>query len=450
MAVKDDVIKYTLSGLQQHISRRFRGAPLGTIPGDNTTTWPDGTVTQSRRKRSKGPIEQNPKDLIRYRILDGVRTDSNWQASWKYYLETLDMLLGKDPQGLWVGGPFASAQTHWYAYPTRWWSGKPYSKLTHYHRYMPPFLGTPGPNHWFTPKDADPDQIANLIQFAMGQVQGARNSARPDATYADYAVSIGELREVADLVRIKGKTLTAAIGSAYLAVEFGWKPLLGDLKKLLEFSVNIRKRLNFLKANEGRPISRKRRLFNYTETVPSTGQFTVGLTNPSWGVAPLAGTYDIPGTLTAVGYYHSKLRYALPDVDDLGWDDKAYRHLLGLTLDPSLAWELAPWSWLIDWFSNIGDFIENRWANRLADITILDEWVTINATFTSRLVLPTVAGPSASTAKPYGSAISERVDTFKWRGIPTEVAPLWWGDPLGLTSRQQAILAALLAVYSKR
>lgn len=33
--------------------------------------------------------------------------------------------------------------------------------------------------------------------------------------------------------------------------------------------------------------------------------------------------------------------------------------LLGLRLDPELLWNLAPWTWLIDWFGNLGDVVTN-------------------------------------------------------------------------------------------
>jgi hypothetical protein len=37
--------------------------------------------------------------------------------------------------------------------------------------------------------------------------------------------------------------------------------------------------------------------------------------------------------------------------------------LLGLTIDPSVAWQLSPWSWLIDWFIDIGDQMEALTVN---------------------------------------------------------------------------------------
>jgi len=33
--------------------------------------------------------------------------------------------------------------------------------------------------------------------------------------------------------------------------------------------------------------------------------------------------------------------------------------LLGLDLNPETLWEMAPWSWAVDWFTNAGDVIHN-------------------------------------------------------------------------------------------
>jgi hypothetical protein len=32
--------------------------------------------------------------------------------------------------------------------------------------------------------------------------------------------------------------------------------------------------------------------------------------------------------------------------------------LLGLELTPEVLWEITPWSWLLDWFTNIGEVVE--------------------------------------------------------------------------------------------
>jgi hypothetical protein len=43
--------------------------------------------------------------------------------------------------------------------------------------------------------------------------------------------------------------------------------------------------------------------------------------------------------------------------------------LYGLKPNPALIWELTPWSWLVDWCSNVGDIISSMdtgWAENLA------------------------------------------------------------------------------------
>jgi hypothetical protein len=34
-------------------------------------------------------------------------------------------------------------------------------------------------------------------------------------------------------------------------------------------------------------------------------------------------------------------------------------HLYGTTITPDVLWELTPWSWAVDWFTNAGDVINN-------------------------------------------------------------------------------------------
>jgi hypothetical protein len=41
------------------------------------------------------------------------------------------------------------------------------------------------------------------------------------------------------------------------------------------------------------------------------------------------------------------------------WKASAVSHLFGLTPNPSVIWSATPWSWLVDWGSNVGDNLAN-------------------------------------------------------------------------------------------
>lgn len=53
----------------------------------------------------------------------------------------------------------------------------------------------------------------------------------------------------------------------------------------------------------------------------------------------------------------------------LGYGSEADK-LFGITLTPDVLWELAPWSWAIDWFSNAGDVIHNATSFGLAGLVM--------------------------------------------------------------------------------
>jgi hypothetical protein len=41
------------------------------------------------------------------------------------------------------------------------------------------------------------------------------------------------------------------------------------------------------------------------------------------------------------------------------WQPEIFKMILGLRISPSLLWEVTPFSWLFDWFGNIGDILAN-------------------------------------------------------------------------------------------
>jgi len=416
------------------------------------------------RKRSE-PISDDGSSVVPYSrgVYDtGTYSESNL-ATKQSGRETLDVTTGRNENGRWIGGPFASHSVKTKRTPTSWYESvhllrpkflRPPTEQWIEHRYMPPFLSAPPTNafRFFNPNvlDASPARIDLAITQAFGKLQAARNSARPDSTYADFAQSIAELRELSQLVNLRSKRLINVVGSAVLSVEFGWKPIISDVKKLMDMSNALKKRISFLKRNAGKPVRRKRTLYNFTEHHGQLDTWTFGSPYINKGVGVEEGTYYSTGNSVIKAEYHSVLSYDFhDDPESTGWNDSAARHLMGLSVDATMVWELAPFSWLVDWFTNIGDFVEDRWKAQLVDNVIHEEWITITCTFTSNLSLPTLAGEKLADAVPYGRCHSERIDTFKYRCIPPTVAPFEIVNLVGFSSRQQAIIASLFAAKSR-
>lgn len=200
---------------------------------------------------------------------------------------------------------------------------------------------------------ADPDQPSNAY---LGTLLIARTN--PSRPVVDLPVSIAELRELPDLVRSAGTNLIKKAASGNLKWEFGVKPLISDIKGLLEFQKRFDNRRKLFEKLREKPICRKVKLY---ESVVADSSFT--------------GTVTTNSSPTTIQCSHRRVRkstdrkvwgyvYWYPDPtfkkevwsnDDLA--RAARRAVLGLTIDFKTAWELIPWSWLVDWYSNVGDWL---------------------------------------------------------------------------------------------
>jgi hypothetical protein len=87
------------------------------------------------------------------------------------------------------------------------------------------------------------------------------------------------------------------------------------------------------------------------------------------------------------------------------------RKLLGLSLTPDVLWELTPWSWALDWFSNMGNVIQNV-TNFATQGSILRygyvmETTTITDTYTLRGLTKRVSGSVPVSIEPTISFTTE-------------------------------------------
>lgn len=178
----------------------------------------------------------------------------------------------------------------------------------------------------------------------------------PSRPYVDVPVALLELGDVVRLVRTEGRSIIHRAASANIKYQFGVAPMVGDLVKLLDFQEQVARRVKEIE----RLASPRglRRTVNVDEvlvrgTTSKTCQSVYRLINRTF-------TYTTRLTVKA----HCRWKPTV-SVASLAGSAKmralARRAVLGLTVDSSTAWELLPWSWLIDWGTNIGTFLK---ANR--------------------------------------------------------------------------------------
>jgi hypothetical protein len=170
-----------------------------------------------------------------------------------------------------------------------------------------------------------------------------------------------------------------SVGNDYLNVEFGWKPLLDDLRKLAEIllsaSYGLYKPLGaYHRRRELRPVKTYSRddLLNSPSQLVS-GNYLSGLDLIPSSVPTFGNTlFDVSGQLirksTLTRWYEGEFVY----IPKASFDPKSYLDRLDTLMDtgitPAVLWELAPWSWLTDWFFQIGGAIsamEAGMSNRI-------------------------------------------------------------------------------------
>jgi hypothetical protein len=204
----------------------------------------------------------------------------------------------------------------------------------------------PGENNPIAPISGSPtdgEAATRLLELT--------NPSRPVVSIPNFMY---ELREFPRLLRLEGDTLLKRGASANLNYQFGWRPLIGDLTNLLSFTDHVSKREKELQGLFSSGLRRKRQLFR------GSGVATDYKSVNSW-LLRLDAQMSATSTEKVWGYVEwfptgSTRPQTADDMRAL-----ARQAVLGLTLDLSTAWEAIPWSWLVDWCSNVGSYLA---ANR--------------------------------------------------------------------------------------
>lgn len=259
----------------------------------------------------------------------------------------------------------------------------------------------------------------------------------PTNPVVDLSVTLAELKRegLPHVVPQSGN-----VGSEYLNYEFGIKPVMSDGRDLITAMGDAERILDQYHRDSGRLIRRE-----YEFPVEESTTSTV-LTNQA--LFPYNGTPSglliQPGRLRTITKTRTKIwfrgafMYHLPD-DGFARKLRDLDKLYGIIPGPDTVYNLVAYSWLADWFTNLGDVMHNMNAFMVDGLVMPYGYLMresrqeTETTWTGFVKIANVWTPQTLT--------DYRIDTVKQR---QPAHPYGFGFTDGdLTDRQKLILAAL-------
>lgn len=309
------------------------------------------------------------------------------------------------------------------------------------------------------------------------------NRTYPTRPIANLGVSIIELRDFPRMIRHawdfmrrwsgppfakKGKTLGDAavasrngwsnLGGDYLAAQFGWIPVIQDILTIINARKNLDKKLAWLKSKNRSSVRREIELDSGTNSrLELDGAAVFSSLNPGLSSQNYAQATSLDNRQQVVYehnwriWYSAKYRIFMPELEAFqptgAFGLTAFeRRLLGIELNAHVIYSAMPWSWLLDWFTNAGDVVQNlvfRQENHVVAeyaYVMCEETHKYHSRGTHKINLGKWTPP---TVPPSKRQVATTVTTYTYKG--REVAnPYGFGiTDASLSSYQWSILAAL-------
>ena len=164
---------------------------------------------------------------------------------------------------------------------------------------------------------------------------------------------------------LKKEVLASDVAGGYLAYSFGWAPLVNDLLGLFSLSKAVEDRKAYFRRLESgthvrrslgtrpvrvEPLSPNTLLKGYLPGNALQQSPVLEETQKIW--------YTLNAKLKTPGHMSARELHTL-----------SARQIHGLRINPADLWDAVPWSWLIDYFANVGDLLEASKAVVNLDIT---------------------------------------------------------------------------------
>lgn len=296
----------------------------------------------------------------------------------------------------------------------------------------------------FPPLVTQDSDAASLGATAISRVA-------PGAPSVSIAASLGELVQglpsLPAFQLLKPGAKPRDLAGEHLNLQFAVMPTVSDVRNIVKTLRNYSETLLQLRRDSGKAVRRK---YRFPGSVTSTTQdLSVQHTGPLYGnpgwYSNTEARYSIQRTIRTDRevWFSGAFTYYVPMADAMETtlvdNIRHADHVLGLRFTAETLWQLTPWSWLVDWISNVGDVVSN--AQRLGDDGLVIRYGYLMVKTTTDHTYSTLPGlqPLGSSPLPVVQASFRRETKRRYRATPFGFGFEWEG----FSPAQWSILAAL-------
>lgn len=277
---------------------------------------------------------------------------------------------------------------------------------------------------------------------AMGTIAISR--CAPTNPHANAYSAVGEIvRDGLPSALGVNALLKRDVPGEYLNYEFGIKPFLSDVQKLISAYKDADRVMSQYIRDSGRLVRRSYRFPSSVETIQDSKVegWSARSNCPNILYIQRFGTLSTVVTVQKETWFSGAFSYKACEPRGLaGVRDsiRKYNEVYGLSPTLKANWDLTPWSWLVDWFTNMGDVLNNL-SMMLSDGLVLRYGYIMQHSV--RTTTYTLDGIGLYPDQPVSPCYQKFTSDSK---IRYKATPFGFGFNMSaLTDRQIAILSAL-------
>lgn len=185
---------------------------------------------------------------------------------------------------------------------------------------------------------------------AQSYVNDAFNRAQPDLTTVsvpNFLLELGDIKSLFELWK-NNVSLAKNLAGARLNYSFGWKPTIGDVAAMLDSVRSFKDKLQHFRES----------LNSITNKDYLMAKIVVNKTGSNYN-STTHGRTDWTGSLSGVVKVHLKFKYLpIPEMTNIELNLRGLLDTLGFELNPRIIWDALPFTFVIDWFFGVGNWLQ--------------------------------------------------------------------------------------------